>query len=52
MNNLLYIIAAVLVLFWTTGYFYYNAGSSIHALLVIAVLFILVQVIKEQNSIN
>ncbi|WP_139259462.1 lmo0937 family membrane protein [Flavobacterium xanthum] len=47
MHNLLYIMAAVLVLLWTIGYFYYNVGSSIHFLLVIAVLVILVPVIKE-----
>ncbi|WP_245705072.1 lmo0937 family membrane protein [Flavobacterium omnivorum] len=40
-------MAAVLVLLWTIGYFYYNANSIIHFLLVIAVLVILVPVIKE-----
>jgi len=46
MNNLLYIIAVVLIIFWLLGFFVYSAGAIIHLLLVIAVIAILFRVIK------
>jgi hypothetical protein len=46
MNNLLYIIAVVLIILWVLGFFVYSAGGIIHILLVIAVIAILVRVIK------
>lgn len=46
MNNLLYIVAIVLIILWAAGYFTYNAGGIIHILLVIAVIAILLRVIK------
>ena len=46
MSNLLYIIAVILVIFWTIGFFAYSAGSIIHILLVIAVISILFQLIR------
>jgi hypothetical protein len=46
MNNLLYIVAIVLIILWAAGYFAYNAGGIIHILLVIAVIAILLRVIK------
>lgn len=46
MQNLLYILAVVLVLFWALGFFVYSVGSIIHILLVIAVIAILLRVIK------
>ena len=46
MNNLLYIIAVILIIFWAIGFFAYSAGSIIHILLVIAVIAILLKVIR------
>jgi predicted ferric reductase len=46
MNNLLYIIAVVLVIIWATGYFAYHTGGIIHILLVIAVIAVLFRIIK------
>ncbi|MCU0322743.1 MAG: lmo0937 family membrane protein [Chitinophagaceae bacterium] len=46
MNNLLYIVAIILIILWAAGYFAYNAGGIIHILLVIAVIAILLRVIK------
>ncbi|MEQ1585907.1 MAG: lmo0937 family membrane protein [Cyclobacteriaceae bacterium] len=51
MNNLLYIIAVVLIIFWLLGFFVYSAGSIIHILLVIAIIAILVRVIKGDKAI-
>ncbi len=45
MNNLLYIIAVILIIAWITGFFAYNLGGLIHILLVIAVIAILLRLI-------
>lgn len=45
MNNLLYIIAIILVIAWLVGWLGYNAGGLIHVLLVIAIISILLRLI-------
>jgi hypothetical protein len=47
MGNLLYLIAVILVIAWAIGYFAYDAGGIIHALLVIAVIAILLRIIRR-----
>jgi hypothetical protein len=49
MQNLLYVIAVVLVLFWALGFFVYNTGALIHLLLLIAVIAILLRIIKTKD---
>lgn len=49
MNNLLYIIAVILVIAWAIGFFGFSAGGIIHVLLVIAVIAILVKVIQGKR---
>ncbi len=51
MNNLLYIIAVILVLFWAIGFFAYSAGSLIHLLLVIAIIAILLRLIRGKDIV-
>jgi hypothetical protein len=46
MGNILYIIAAILIVGWLLGYFAFHAGGIIHILLVIAVIAIILQVIR------
>jgi len=46
MNNLLYIIAVILIIGWLLGVFVYSAGGLIHALLVIAIIAILINLIR------
>ncbi len=46
MNNLLYIIAVILIIGWAVGFFAYSATGIIHVLLVIAVVAILLNVIR------
>lgn len=46
MENLLYIIAVILVIAWAIGFFAYSAGAIIHILLVIAVIAILLRLIR------
>jgi hypothetical protein len=52
MNNLLYIIAVLLVIFWALGFFVYNTGGLIHILLVIAVVAILLRIISGKSVIK
>ncbi len=49
MNNLLYIIAVILVIAWAIGFFGFSAGGIIHVLLVIAVIAILVRIIQGRR---
>jgi hypothetical protein len=49
MNNLLYIIAVVLIILWAVGFLGYNAGGLIHILLVIAIIAIILRVIQGQK---
>jgi hypothetical protein len=49
MQNLLYIVAVILVLLWALGFFVYSAGGLIHILLIIAVIAILLRLIKGKN---
>jgi hypothetical protein len=49
MNNLLYIVAVILIIGWLLGYFAFHAGGIIHVLLVIAVIVILVRIIQGKK---
>ena len=49
MQNLLYLIAVILIIFWALGFFVYSAGSIIHILLVIAVIAILLRLIRGKG---
>ncbi|WP_338375130.1 lmo0937 family membrane protein [uncultured Flavobacterium sp.] len=49
MQNLLYLIAVILVIFWALGFFVYSASGLIHILLVIAVIAILLRLIRGKG---
>lgn len=49
MQNLLYSIAVVMVIFWALGFFVYSAGALIHVLLVIAVIAVIFRLIQGKN---
>lgn len=38
LKNILYVFAIILVVFWAIGYFIFDASSTIHVLLVLAVI--------------
>jgi hypothetical protein len=46
MNNLLYIIAIILIIGWALGFFAFHTGGIIHILLVIALIAIILRVIR------
>jgi hypothetical protein len=47
MIRLTYIIAAVLVLGWAVGFFCFRVGNEIHLLVVVAMIAVLVNIIRE-----
>jgi hypothetical protein len=49
MRDLLYGVAAVLIILWAVGFLGYNAGGLIHILLVIALIVILVRVLQGRR---
>jgi hypothetical protein len=51
MENLLYIIAVVLVIAWAIGFLGYNAGGLIHILLVIAVIAVILRLIRGRSPL-
>ena len=52
MGNILYIIAVILVVGWLLGMFAFNVtGGLIHALLVIAVILIIVNVVSGRRGV-
>jgi hypothetical protein len=51
MNNLLYLVAVILILGWAIGVFAYSATGLIHVLLVIAVIAIILRLISGRNPL-
>ncbi len=51
MGNLLYTIAVILLIIWAIGFLGFHAGGIIHAVLVIAVIVFLIQVISGRKSV-
>jgi hypothetical protein len=51
MNNLLYVVAAILIIGWLLGFFAFHVGSFIHVLLVIALIVIILRIIKGRRAV-
>ncbi len=49
MNDLLYVIAIILIIGWILGAFVFSVGGLIHILLVIAVVAILLRLIRGRS---
>jgi hypothetical protein len=52
MDNLLYILAVILVIAWAIGFFAYSVGAVIHILLVLAVIAIILRVIRGSGTVD
>jgi hypothetical protein len=52
MEKILYIVAAVLMIFWLVGITLYSAGGMIHLLLVLAAISFLVEFISDRKKIG
>jgi hypothetical protein len=46
MENLLYLVALILIIGWAVGFFAFHAGGIIHILLVIALIAVILRVIR------
>ena len=51
MNNLLYIIAVILLIGWALGAFVFTVGKMIHILLVLAIIAILIRIIRGNQPV-
>jgi hypothetical protein len=51
MENLLYIIAVILVIGWAIGFLGFHAGGLIHILLVIALVAVLFRIIRGRGAL-
>lgn len=49
MGNLLYIIAVILLIAWSIGYFGYATGGIIHVLLIIALISLIIQIVQNRR---
>ncbi|MBT1685702.1 lmo0937 family membrane protein [Dawidia soli] len=49
MNDLLYVIAVILIIGWLLGAFVFSVGGIIHLLLVIAVIAVLLRLIRGRS---
>ncbi len=50
-GNIMYIVAALLIIGWLIGYFGFQVGAIIHALLIIGLVLILLRVIAGKKSL-
>ena len=50
MNNLLYIIAVILLIGWVLGAFVFTVGKIIHILLVLAIIAVLIRIIRGDRA--
>jgi hypothetical protein len=49
MGNFLYVLAGVLLIFWTIGFYSTNAGSIIHILFVMAFIALIIGIVKDKT---
>ena len=49
MENLLYIVAVILIISWAIGFVGYGVGGIIHVLLVIALIAVILRVIQGKK---
>lgn len=52
MNNILYVIAVALLIFWLLGFMLFSIGIIIHILPVIAAIFILLRIMQGDKAIK
>ncbi|WP_156121546.1 lmo0937 family membrane protein [Alistipes sp. ZOR0009] len=49
MNRVLYALAVILIIAWAFGFFAFNVGGIIHILLIVAVIFFLLTLMKGRR---
>jgi hypothetical protein len=51
MSSILYLVAVILIIGWLIGVFAYSAGGLIHALLVIAVIAVIYNLVTGKKAL-
>jgi hypothetical protein len=49
MSDILYILAAILIIGWILGYFVFSVGGLIHILLVVAIIAVVLRLIRGRG---
>ena len=49
MQNIIYIVAILLIIGWTIGFIGYGTGGIIHVLLIIAAIAVIIQLIRGKK---
>ena len=49
MENLLYVLAVILIIGWAIGFIGFHVGGLIHVLLVIALIAVILRIIRGQK---
>jgi hypothetical protein len=49
MNDLLYVVAVILIIGWLLGAFVFSVGNIIHLLLVVAIIAVLLRLIRGRS---
>lgn len=49
MTRILYVLAAILIVIWAIGFFFYSLGAIIHLLLLLALIAILLRFAYRSN---
>jgi hypothetical protein len=49
MENILYIVAVILIIAWALGYFVYNLGDLVHVLLLVALIAVILRIIRGRK---
>jgi hypothetical protein len=52
MSNITYLFATIFFLGWAAGYFIFNVGSSIHLVLVFALLLFLLRIVSGKKPVE
>lgn len=50
MNRVLYALAIILIIAWAFGFFAFNVGGIIHILLIVAVIFFMITLMKSKKE--
>jgi Family of unknown function (DUF5670) len=51
MGNILYVLAVLLIIGWAIGFFGFQAGGLIHALLVIGLIVLVVKLVQGRKVV-
>jgi membrane protein implicated in regulation of membrane protease activity len=49
MTRFLYILAAIFIVIWAVGFFFYSLGAIIHLLLVVAIITLLIRFFSRRD---